>query len=72
MHFPKRSNSVNGDSMWKVANLINSVQDNEDVKCILFHGGKLFSSGNDLTAFTENMPKSMDEMIESAKYKTKV
>ena len=72
MHFPKRSNSVNGDSMWKVATLINSVQNDEDVKCILFHGGKFFSSGNDLTAFTGMMTDSPEESLRKAKYSTKV
>ena len=50
-HMPKRANSLNGESMMKVAEIINAAQDNKNIKVIMLHGGKFYSSGNDISAF---------------------
>ena len=53
IHFPPRKNAVNGESMLLVANIINEAQKDKNVKCIMLHGGRFFSSGNDLMAFKD-------------------
>lgn len=70
-HIPKRSNSMNGESMWQVAQLIKSVQDDENVKVILLHGGKFYSSGNDLTAFSGMLTDDPEVSFAKAKYALK-
>jgi len=52
--------------------LINGVQKDENVKCILLHGGKLYSSGNDLTAFQGMLSDDPEVMLAKARKATKV
>ena len=46
--------------------LITSVQEDEDVKVILLHGGRFFSSGNDLSAFSLSKDVNLEAKMEEA------
>lgn len=71
-HYPKRSNASNGESLGRAAQLINSVQDDENVKVILLHGGKFYSSGNDLSAFSGMLTDDPAVSFAKAKHAVKV
>lgn len=47
---PKMKNAIGSPPEKKMVELINGAQDNKDIKVILLHGGRFFSSGNDLSA----------------------
>ena len=53
IHNLKKRNAIAGIPEKRLTDLINSAQDNEDIKVILLHGGRFFSSGNDLGAFAD-------------------
>lgn len=64
-------NALNGDAQDQIAKCINACQEDEDVKVILLHGGRFYSSGNDLTAFQSAKGKPQD-MLKMAEYGCKV
>ena len=49
-HNPKLRNALTGPTQETLGNLINAAQDNKEIKVIVLHGGKFYSSGNDLKA----------------------
>lgn len=53
IHFPQRRNSVNGESMMVIRDIITKAQTDRNVKVIMIHGGKFFSSGLDLMSFKD-------------------
>lgn len=53
IHNLKKRNAIAGIIEKKLTELINDAQENEDIKVILLHGGRFFSSGNDLGGFTD-------------------
>lgn len=48
------------------------MQDNEDVKVILLHGGKIYSSGNDLTAFSDFGKVDIDVLMKRSEDGVKI
>jgi len=46
---PKSKNSVTMETELLIAKLINDAQSDTTIKAILLHGGKFYSSGNDIT-----------------------
>lgn len=52
MNTPQNRNASTGDSQLTIAKLINDAQADKSIKVILLHGGKYFSSGNNLAALT--------------------
>ena len=75
IHNPKKKNAISTEHNLKLGDLITACQDDENVKVILFHGGKFFSSGNDLSVFAGSAltggndggkPKSPMEQLEVA------
>lgn len=53
IHNPKKRNAIATVPEKKLAELFNMANENEDIKVILLHGGRFFSSGNDLGAFAD-------------------
>lgn len=51
IHNPAKKNALGLEPEKKVTELINQCQEDEEVKVIMLHGGKFFSSGNDLSVF---------------------
>ena len=45
-----------------ISKIINDAQNDEKVKVILIHGGKFFSSGNDLSVLTNMLGKTKEEI----------
>ena len=60
IHNPKIRNAIASVPEKKLIELINSAQENEEVKVILLHGGRFFSSGNDLGGFAEAIKNGGD------------
>lgn len=50
-HNPAKKNAIGLEPEAKLTKLIEQCQEDEDVKVILLHGGRYFSSGNDLSVF---------------------
>ncbi len=48
-HYPKLKQALNGAQERFLGKIINEANQNDDVKVILLHGGRFFSSGNDLS-----------------------
>ena len=57
---PKKKNAIGIKEEEQMAEIIKGAQTNDEVKVILLHGGRYFSSGNDLSAFFQ--AKSEEEM----------
>lgn len=51
IHNPAKKNAIGLEPEAKMTKLIEQCQEDEDVKVIMLHGGKYFSSGNDLSIF---------------------
>ena len=64
LHNPKYRNAITLNMYTKLGDLIHMAEDDDDVKCILLHGGKYFCSGNDISMFTKykNLSEAMDAM----------
>ena len=60
IHNPTKRNAIASIPELKLTELINAAQDNEAIKVILLHGGRFFSSGNDLSAFADSFKISGD------------
>ena len=65
LHSPKNRNAISYPMQLKLAALLKEAEADEDVKCILLHGGKYYSSGNDLSMFLKT--KDLKKAIEMAK-----
>ena len=50
-HNPKARNACDSFCLAHIGELIDKCQDDEEVKVIMLHGGKNYSSGNDLAKF---------------------
>lgn len=72
IHNPKMRNALTSDTMLEIANLINSVQNDSSVKVILLHGGKYYSSGNDLTSFRQMVTGNKEDIIKLTEHSLKV
>lgn len=51
MHDPKKKNAFFHKTMIKLDELMQYANKSQKVKCVVIHGGKFFSAGNDLEAF---------------------
>jgi peroxisomal 3,2-trans-enoyl-CoA isomerase len=51
IHDPKKKNSFFGKTQSKLIELFHYANTDDRVKCIVLHGGSLFSAGNDVEAF---------------------
>lgn len=51
IHDPKKKNAVFKKSMTKMAELLEFASKSEEVKCVVVHGGEIFTVGNDVEAF---------------------
>jgi enoyl-CoA hydratase/carnithine racemase len=70
---PKRKNAFGGNTQNRLAELFTIANKDDNVKCVLLHGGEYFSSGNDLSAFAsqgddpelakKNSRKGLDTMV---------
>lgn len=60
-HNSKRKNATTGPGQFLISKLINDAQNDEKVKVILIHGGKFFSSGNDLSLLVGMRDKTKEE-----------
>jgi peroxisomal 3,2-trans-enoyl-CoA isomerase len=56
-HQPKKRNAIGTIPERKLCELINEANNNDEVKAILVHGGRYFSSGNDLSIFNNPDPE---------------
>ena len=65
IHFPQRKNSVNGESMQVVRDVIRAAQSDKNVKVIMIHGGRYFSSGLDLMSFKDFGSMTPDQRVEA-------
>ena len=52
MHRPKQKNASHTAMNLAIARVVKMADEDPSVKCILFHGGKFFSAGNDLQILT--------------------
>ena len=59
---PKKKNAIGTPPEQKMWDLIKDANTDEKIKVILIHGGKSFSSGNDLSAFIGTDPETMMKM----------
>ena len=67
IHNPKKKNAIASIPELKMKQLVEAAQDNEDIKVILLHGGNFYSSGNDLTLFSDAFKNGdMDAMAKTA------
>jgi peroxisomal 3,2-trans-enoyl-CoA isomerase len=57
----RKKNASTADSHLKMAKLVFDAQTDESVKCILFHGGPSFSSGNDISALAAGSGMDISE-----------
>ena len=67
IHNPKRRNAVNKEAQAKLAEVIHLAEADEEVKVIMLHGGKYYSSGNDISIFMQAAGESIDELKKQAK-----
>ena len=51
LHDPKKKNSFFVKTMIKISELMEYANSDPKVKCVVIHGGKFFSAGNDLEVF---------------------
>jgi enoyl-CoA hydratase/carnithine racemase len=51
IHDPKKKNAFFHKTMIKIVELLGYANKDPKVKCVVIHGGKFFSAGNDLEAF---------------------
>ena len=51
IHDPKKKNAFFYNTMVKFAELFTEANNDDKVKCIVLHGGQMFSAGNDVEAF---------------------
>ena len=51
LHDPKKKNAFFNKTMIKLIELMEFANKDPKVKCVVIHGGKFFSAGNDLEAF---------------------
>ena len=51
IHNLKKKNAIATVPEKKLGELFEMANENEEIKVILLHGGKFFSSGNDLSSF---------------------
>lgn len=63
---PHNKNATTADCLEQLARLINEAQTNDDVKVILLHGGKFFSSGNDLKHLASFSDKTREYQTKEA------
>ena len=67
LHNPKHKNGLKVPMYHKVTQLIKQAEQDDEVKCILFHGGSFFSSGNDLSAFFKTKFNTIEEAHEKVR-----
>ena len=69
-HNPAKKNAIGLEPEEKVTQIINDCQEDEEVKVIMLHGGRYFSSGNDLSVFNgkskDGKRMSFDKLLEIA------
>jgi enoyl-CoA hydratase/carnithine racemase len=53
IHNVKKRNAIATVPEKKLGELFKMADENDEIKVILLHGGKFFSSGNDLSAFAD-------------------
>ena len=51
IHNPKKKNSFFNKTMLKLGDLFIAANKDDNIKCILLHGGDIFCTGNDIEAF---------------------
>ena len=52
-HSPKTYNAINTNNQVKLVELLKQCENDEEVKVILLHGGRFFSSGSDISGFRQ-------------------
>ena len=65
-HSPKTKNALTGYGQKQVAELLTAVNKDEKIKCVLFHGGRFYSAGNDLSALTGYVTSTPEEARKAA------
>jgi len=53
---PKKKNAIGTPPEKMIGDIIKQASDDTNVKVILIHGGRFYSSGNDLSLFTTTEP----------------
>eukprot|EP00347_Sterkiella_histriomuscorum_P009199 403342146 len=67
-HNPKKRNAFGIDTQYKIAELFEQINKNDEVKIVVLHGGSYFSSGNDLSAFQKAFIKGdFEDAMKQAK-----
>ncbi len=66
MHDPKKKNAFFFKTMQKFAELFDNANKDDRVKCVVLHGGEIFSAGNDVEAF-EIGRKDLDNVSKIAR-----
>lgn len=66
-HVPKTRNAITADMQKKLCEVIKIAEDDEEIKCIMLHGGKYFTSGNDINVF-KLFATDMDAALKMAKW----
>jgi enoyl-CoA hydratase/carnithine racemase len=74
IHNEKKKNAIATVPNKKLGELFEMANDNDEIKVILIHGGRFYSSGNDLSAFAEAFSKKIDpvEMFATADHAVNV
>jgi len=65
-HNPKKKNAIGTPPEKLLTELVKQAEEDNDIKVILLHGGKYFSSGNDISLFIKS--GDPDEKKAAAKY----
>ena len=71
MHDPKKKNAFFFKTMQKFVELFEYANKDDNVKCVVLHGGEIFSAGNDVEAFEigrndlENVNKLAKDLIKA-------
>lgn len=61
-HYPKRKNAWTAETNLKLIEILRNANKDEQVKCVLIHGGEFYSSGNDLSGFGKAMAENPDKI----------